>query len=84
MSLLLLQIGFIAPSLSTRVADSQSPHFQPVCLGCPQQRSVFCYTFRRLSTPSLSLVSLSCEVQTFLCHIHDSDCLLSQKFKARI
>ncbi len=53
---ILLQIGFIAPCIATSAAHSPKWAFS-ACPARERWRNVFCYTFRSLAAPSLSLVS---------------------------
>lgn len=76
----LLQIGFVAPSISASGGQFLKLAFSTYSFKVTlKRRIIFCYTFRSLAAPSLSLVSapmksrLSSPKKFF---ILSSDCLL--------
>lgn len=76
---LLLQIGFIALCFSANETSLIKPAFSAL-LFLREQRIVFCYTFRSLTAPSVSLVSSPVKSGLSSLFNQKSDCLLSQNY----
>lgn len=74
----LLQIGFVSALSYLRCGWLLKPTFHPVRKTCVLRRSAFCYTFRSLTAPSISLVSSSVKSR-LSSPVASSDCFSFQE-----